>query len=171
MKRIRTIRLAADDDFPRILQLIEYGRQKMRMMGNIEQWSDGNSKRELLVEDISRGYSYVVEEGGVAVATFAFIEGPDITYKNIYNGKWVDDERPYFVVHRMASMLGVHGVFNDVLDYCFRHTDNIRIDTHRQNHLMRHALEKYGFDYCGIIYLLDGAERLAYQKTTITPYI
>ena len=160
---IRTIRIATEQDLPRILQLIEYGRQKMRQMGNIEQWSDGNPKRELLVEDISRGYSYVVEEGGVAVATFAFIEGPDITYDNIYNGKWVDDMRPYFVVHRMASMPGVHGIFNDVLDYCFRYTDNIRIDTHRQNHLMRHAMEKYGFAYCGIIYLLDGAERLAYQ--------
>lgn len=124
--------MATEQDLPRILQLIEYGRQKMRMMGNIEQWSDGNPKRELLVEDISRGDSYVVEEGGVAVATFAFIEGPDITYDNIYGGKWVDDMRPYFVVHRMASMLGVHGVFNDVL---------------------------------------DGAERLAYQKTTITSYI
>jgi N-acetylmuramic acid 6-phosphate etherase len=29
---------------------------------------------------------------------------------------------------------------------------------------MRYALEKYGFRYCGIIYLLDGAERLAFQS-------
>ena len=29
---------------------------------------------------------------------------------------------------------------------------------------MRHILEKEGFKYCGIIYLEDGAERLAYQK-------
>ena len=168
---IRTIRIATEHDQPRILELIEYGRQKMRQMGNIEQWTDGNPNAELFVEDIRQGNSYVVEEGGVAVATFAFIEGPDITYDNIYGGKWVDDMRPYFVVHRMASMPGVHGIFNDVLDYCLKHTDNIRIDTHRQNHLMRHALEKYGFDYCGIIYLLDGAERLAYQKTTIIPHI
>ena len=160
---IRTIRIATEQDLPRILELIEYGRQKMRQMGNIEQWTNGNPNAELFVEDIRQGNSYVVEEGGVAVATFAFVEGPDITYRNIYNGKWVDDERPYFVVHRMASMPGVHGIFNDVLDYCFKHTGNIRIDTHRQNQLMRHALEKYGFAYCGIIYLLDGAERQAYQ--------
>lgn len=162
---IRTIRIATEHDLPRILELIEYGIQKMRQMGNTEQWTDGNPNAELFVEDISQGNSYVVEEDGVAVATFAFVEGPDITYRNIYNGKWVDDARPYFVVHRMASMPGVHGIFNDVLDYCFRHTNNIRIDTHRQNHLMRHVLERYGFTYCGIIYLLDGAERLAYQMT------
>ena len=160
---IRTIRIATEHDLPRILELIEYGRQKMRQMGNLEQWTDGNPKAELLEQDIVNGNSYVVEQGGVVVATFAFIEGPDITYNKIYDGQWLNDSSPYYVVHRMASMLGVHGIFNDVLDYCFRHTNNIRIDTHCQNHLMRHALEKYGFSYCGIIYLLDGAERLAYQ--------
>ncbi|MBQ5456348.1 MAG: GNAT family N-acetyltransferase, partial [Prevotella sp.] len=52
-----------------------------------------------------------------------------------------------------------------VFDYCFTRTTNIRIDTHRQNVIMRNVLQKYGFRYCGIIYLLDGAERLAYQRT------
>jgi hypothetical protein len=69
----------------------------------------------------------------------------------------------YWVVHRMASVIEVHGIFKSVLDYCFTKATNIRIDTHRQNVIMRCALEKYGFHYCGIIYLLDGAERLAYQ--------
>ena len=30
---------------------------------------------------------------------------------------------------------------------------------------MRHLMEKHGFDYCGIIYLANGDERLAFQKT------
>ena len=29
---------------------------------------------------------------------------------------------------------------------------------------MQHLLDKNGFTYCGIIYLDDGTERLAYQK-------
>ena len=29
---------------------------------------------------------------------------------------------------------------------------------------MQHCIESYGFTYCGIIYLADGAPRLAYQK-------
>jgi hypothetical protein len=29
---------------------------------------------------------------------------------------------------------------------------------------MRKGLEKHGYQYCGIIYLLDGNERLAFQK-------
>jgi hypothetical protein len=30
---------------------------------------------------------------------------------------------------------------------------------------MQHNILKHGFTYCGIIYLLSGDERLAYQKT------
>jgi hypothetical protein len=29
---------------------------------------------------------------------------------------------------------------------------------------MQHNIAKHGFSYCGIIYLLSGDERLAYQK-------
>ncbi len=31
---------------------------------------------------------------------------------------------------------------------------------------MQHNILKYGFSYCGIIYLLSGDERLAYQAVT-----
>ena len=43
-------------------------------------------------------------------------------------------------------------------------TDNIRIDTHKDNKIMQGLLERHGFSYCGIIYLLNGAPRLAYQR-------
>lgn len=32
------------------------------------------------------------------------------------------------------------------------------------NKIMQHNILKHGFTYCGIIYLLSGDERLAYQK-------
>lgn len=159
----RIVRLSTENDVPLIMLLLEYGRQKMRASGNMEQWTDGNPKQSLVENDIANGNSYIMEEDGEPVATFAFIEGPDVTYARIYEGEWKDVESPYFVIHRMASKHGVRGVFNDVLDFCFSRTDNIRLDTHRQNVIMRTALKKYGFEYCGIIYLLDGAERLAYQ--------
>ena len=159
----RVIRKAIDGDLLRILELIECGRQKMRATGNQDQWTEGNPRQELILQDIANGNSYIVEDDGEAVATFAFIQGPDITYKRIYEGQWLDETDDYFVIHRLASMPGVHGVLKAVLDHCFTLTPNIRIDTHHQNVIMRYALEKYGFRYCGIIYLQDGAERLAYQ--------
>ena len=163
----RTIKKSVVADIPVIMQLLECGRQKMRANGNLEQWTDGNPKQSLIEDDIMKGNSYILEEDGKAVATFAFIEGPDITYNNIYEGKWKENTLPYHVIHRMASLHGTHGVFKDILEYCFERCNNIRIDTHRQNSIMRNALSKYRFEYCGIIYLLDGAERLAYQQTRI----
>lgn len=161
----RAFRKATAEDLYRILQLIDYGRQKMRRSGNMHQWTDGQPSRETILQDVAIGNSYLLEEDGMPIATFAFVPGPDITYRKIYEGKWLNEE-PYHVVHRMASMPGRHHAFNDILDFCFTQTDNIRIDTHRDNTVMQHLILKYGFHYCGIIYLTDGTERLAYQKTT-----
>jgi len=171
----RTIRHAREEDLPRILELIEFGRQKMRAIGNMDQWVNGYPLPEQLLEDIHLGNSYLVEEDGQAVATFAFVEGPDVTYNKIYEGRWLDEpeEEPdshkppktdYHVIHRMASAPEVRGIMKFVLDYCFSRTNDIRIDTHRKNITMQRVIEKNGFQYCGIIYLLDGAERLAYCK-------
>ena len=42
--------------------------------------------------------------------------------------------------------------------------NSIRIDTHRDNCIMKHILTKYGFQECGVIYLADRAPRNAYIK-------
>ena len=93
-----------------------------------------------------------------------FLEGPDPTYARIYDGEWKNDN-PYFVIHRVASLAGVHGIMRAVLDYAFTQTGTIRIDTHEDNLTMRALLAKYGFSYCGVILLENGDPRLAYQKT------
>ena len=92
------------------------------------------------------------------------VEKDEPTYATIYEGEWTDEQRPYYVIHRIASAEGSKGVLKAILQYCFQHTDNIRIDTHRDNVIMRHLLGKLGFTYCGIIYLANGDERLAYQR-------
>ena len=101
---------------------------------------------------------------GKPVATFALIEGHDPTYARIYDGEWQNDN-PHYVIHRVASMAGVHGIMRAVLNHAFTLTDTIRIDTHNDNVTMRTLLAKYGFSYCGIILLENGDPRLAFQKT------
>ena len=151
------------NEVPEIMRLIDEARAIMRSCGNMNQWIDGYPSRGTIVEDINNGHCHVCEDkGGELVASFAFIPGPEPTYKEIYEGEWLDDE-PYYVVHRLASTAGSHGVFNEVMDYCMAVAGNLRIDTHRDNVIMRHVIERYGFTYCGIIYLLSGDERLAYQ--------
>lgn len=158
------IRKATIEDLDTILLLIEEGRRKMIAEGNVNQWSGGRPSREMLIKDITEGVSHLVVHNGKPVATFALIEGQDPTYARIYDGEWKNDN-PYFVIHRVASMAGVHGIMRTVLDYAFTQTGTIRIDTHEENLTMRALLKKYGFAYCGIILLDNGDPRLAYQKT------
>lgn len=160
-----TIRKANIGDLKRILELRDLARHIMRADGNCEQWPDGYPKEETFLSDITQGHSYVMEKDGALIATWAFIPGPDPTYSIIYKGKWQDDELPYHVVHRIASTPDSHGVMDTLLRFCLSHARSLRIDTHRDNHIMQHILRKHAFTYCGIIHIANGDERLAFQKT------
>lgn len=160
----RTIRHAKPDDMTAIMKVMDAARKTMRLSGNLHQWGDGYPSEETITLDMERDGGYVVVEDGSVVAYFAFLASPEPTYTEIYDGQWLDDEQPYHVIHRIASYPDVHHVFRDVMEYAFSNDNNIRIDTHRDNQIMQHNIEKHGFTYCGIIYLASGDERLAYQK-------
>lgn len=158
------IRPALPEDVPSIMPVLEAAKAIMRADGNLDQWKDGYPSREVILADISSGAGMVVEDGGVTVGYFAFVPSPDPTYSYIEGGRWLDDTRPYHVIHRIGSLPSAHGVFRAIMDWCFTHDPNIRIDTHKDNHIMQHCIVSYGFTYCGIIYLANGDPRLAYQK-------
>ena len=173
-----TFRLSRQEDVPRIMEIFEEAKSIMRENGNLTQWVDGYPSEGVLLEDIALGNSYVVIDptSKSIVGTFACIAGEEPTYRTIYEGQCLDDSLPYVTIHRLASTAASHGVAYTVFDFVlseFYHTAShisnhaspisIRIDTHRDNTIMRHLLLAYGFSYCGIIYLNSGAERLAYQ--------
>lgn len=160
----REIRKAEMGDMAGVMEVLEAAKQIMRAAGNMCQWVNGYPSEEVIAADIAKRVGYVIEEDGQIIAYFAFIPSPEPTYAQIYEGQWLDDERPYHVIHRIGSYPEAHHVFADIMDYCFSITPNIRIDTHRDNTIMQHNIRKHGFTYCGIIYLLSGDERLAYQK-------
>ena len=164
MKRI--IREARPSDMTEIMQVMNAAKAIMRQSGNIHQWGEGYPSETVITTDMEKHGAYVIEENGQVVAYFAFLPSPEPTYSTIYDGEWIDDTQPYHVIHRIASYPHVHDIFSNIIDYCFSHDTNIRIDTHRDNHIMQHNILKHGFTYCGIIHLLSGDERLAYQKTT-----
>lgn len=158
------IRPALPEDVSSIMPVLEAAKAIMRADGNLDQWKDGYPSREVILADISSGAGMVVEDGGVTVGYFAFVPSPDPTYSYIEGGRWLDDTSPYHVIHRIGSLPSAHGVFRAIMDWCFTHDPNIRIDTHKDNHIMQHCIVSYGFTYCGIIYLANGDPRLAYQK-------
>ena len=158
----RIIRKAEPSDIDSIMKVMDAARVIMRRSGNIHQWSDGYPSVDVILSDIRRDGGFVIEDEGNLVAYFAFLKSPEPTYGIIYGGAWKDDSLSYHVIHRIASYPDVHGIFCSVLEFCLAHESNIRIDTHRDNTIMQHNIIKHGFEYCGIIYLASGDERLAY---------
>ena len=158
------IREATPTDIPEIMKVVDAAKGIMRQSGNMHQWGEGYPSEAVIAADMERNGGFVVEDEKKIVGYFAFLQSPEPTYAKIYEGKWIDDTLPYHVVHRIASNPDAHGIFSSIMDFCFSHDTNIRIDTHRDNKIMQHVILKQGFSYCGIIYLLSGDERLAYQK-------
>lgn len=176
-----SIRPATAADLPAVLPVFEAAKAIMRASGNLDQWSaPGFPGLDLLQRDLDRGGAFVIEsscmsgdpsvlpsgaEGGAKespVGYFALLPSPEPTYAHI-DGAWLTDE-PYGVIHRIASYPGVHGIFSAVIDFAAQHYAHLRIDTHHDNRIMQHLIEKHGFTCCGIIWLEDGSERLAYER-------
>lgn len=94
---------------------------------------------------------------------FALIPGRDPTYDIIEDGAWLSDEE-YSTIHRVAGDGRVNGVFEAALRFSLAQTPHIRIDTHEDNAVMRHLIEKNGFQRTGMIYCRDGSPRIAYER-------
>ena len=161
MRKVREIK---PTDISEIMLVMEAAKRIMRQSGNMHQWGDGYPSETVIFSDMEKHGGFVIEDEGSIVAYFAFLPSPEPTYSEIYDGEWIDDTLPYHVIHRIASYPEVHGIFNTIMDFCFSHDANIRIDTHRDNLIMQHNILKHGFYYCGIILLANGDERLAYQR-------
>lgn len=162
---MKTIRKATLADLPVTLSIIQYGREKMIELGNLNQWGNTHPSNEQIKTDIVDGNSYLIlSEDSSPIATFAFIQGIDSTYLKIEGEGWLNN-KPYGTIHRIASVPNVHGILSTAIEYCFKKVKDIRIDTHEENVIMRNGLKKLGFSYCGIIYLENGDPRLAFQKT------
>ena len=149
------------------MEIYETAREFMHRTANINQWVNGYPSQKLIEEDIDAGHSFVVQNNsGKIVGVFSFIIGKDPTYTKIYNGEWLNTDE-YGTIHRIASSGIEKGVGEACFKWSFTQIPNIRVDTHRDNKVMQNILAKLDFKYCGIIYLHDGAERLAYQKSTL----
>lgn len=157
-----TIRKAKLADITQMMEIFAIARRFMAETGNPNQWAANYPSVEQLTNDINGGDSYVCIEEGKMLATFVLRGGEDPTYDIIYGGAWKNNN-PYATIHRIASNGEVKGIFRLAMDFALQHYKTIRIDTHRDNKVMQHAILKASFQYCGIIYCWNGDERLAYQ--------
>lgn len=162
------IRKSAYAELPRIMEIYAHAREFMAAHGNPRQWGATNwPPKELIMQDIRDGNSYVCVSGDRIVGTFFYRSGEDTepSYANIEDGKWIGDSR-YGVIHRIASDGSVRGVGTFAINWCYGLCGHLRIDTHPDNHVMQSLLHKLGFVKCGVIYVEeDDDPRYAYEKT------
>ena len=158
------IRPATEADISAAAKIYEDARTFMKNQGNPDQWPGDYPNENDVLDGINDGTSFVCEDSGEIVATFYFKEdADDPTYRKIYEGGW-KNAAPYSVIHRIAVNHHGRGIVDFCFSECFKMHPNLKIDTHRDNIPMQKVLLRNGFSYCGIIYLSDGSERLAYQK-------
>lgn len=171
------IRPATRGDLPSILSIYTAARKFMEETGNASQWNDSYPPVSLVEEDIKKNQLYVITTDTGAQdtvpndpaplsdtvhAVFAFLPGEEPDYDVITDGHWLSDT-PYRAVHRVASDGTIRGVVSQCMDYCKSQCSHLRIDTHKNNLVMQHQLEKNGFRRCGIIHIADGSPRIAYE--------
>lgn len=155
------IRRANKEDIKCIMRIYEAAKKKMRADGNLHQWSDKYPDEETLINDIARNELYIAYDDEGIYGVFMLSYSGEETYEEI-QGAWLNDE-PYAVIHRIASFGKGKNLLEEAIDFAFEKTNNIRIDTHEDNNIMRTLLKKLGFLYTGIIHLKNGDERWAYQ--------
>lgn len=161
-----SIRPATAEELPAIVPLYARARQFMRKAGNLHQWTGGYPSEAVLRGDIAKNRLYLCLECDQILAVFCYFQDIDPTYLRIYEGQWLNDD-PYGVIHRIAVSCPGKGIAKLCYDWALAQCGNLRIDTHRDNLPMQRSLEQYGFSRCGIIYLENGDERIAFHKTVM----
>lgn len=166
------IRKSEKEDIPEVMKIIRQAVESLKSRG-VDQWQDGYPNEETIRMDIEKNISYaacIAEHGQERiVGTAAISFEPESTYVNIYDGGW-QAEAPYVVIHRIATAedkkgLGIAGCLMDhARRLCrMRGVEWMRIDTHRDNLVMRNFLKKQGFVQRGSITLKDGGHRFGYD--------
>lgn len=158
-----TIQNAKLNDLSDINKVYAYARGFMAENGNATQWGSSYPEEEVLKSDISAGNLYTVKSDGEICGVFSFILGADETYAVIEDGAWLSDGE-YGTIHRVAGNGTVPGIFGHIMEFCLKKNRHLRIDTHHDNKIMQHIIEKNGFTRCGIIYCNDGSPRIAYER-------
>lgn len=162
-------RQAKISDLDQIVEIIELSKKYLKET-KVDQWQDGYPSKEDLRRDIESRNSYVLTNKDEIVATTVISLDGESTYNAIFNGEWITNE-DYIVMHRVA----VHdkykgkGIFKELIKEAEslalnKGISSIKIDTHRDNISMQRAVVKNDFKKCGIIYLEDGSERIAFEK-------
>ncbi len=171
-----TIRKTKSVDISPIADIYKEARGTINQLG-INQWQHGYPSEEVLCDDrrLSRSYA-VLDDSETVCGTFALLDDGEPSYDVICDGEWKtgNDNKNYAALHRVAIAVSHRGtgVSTEIVKFAADFAKengmtSVRIDTHPGNVVMRKMLENHGFQYCGIIHLIEGEDagdaRVAYE--------
>jgi len=161
------LRKATLSEVPVIWDILQQAIEQRRQEGS-EQWQDGYPNEQTVVNDISKGYAYVLIDNNVILAYAAVIFGIDLSYNDI-KGQWLTNG-DYAVIHRVATSnvekrKGIATcLFKMIEDLCVEHqVYSIKVDTNFDNIPMLRIFDKLNYTYCGEVFF-RGKPRRAYEK-------
>ena len=165
------LKKANSTEIEEIMSVIKDGKEFLKQQG-INQWQHGSPGCGDVENDIKQETSYVYELDGKIVGT-AMLNTYDADYEK-YLTIWTKCNN-YLVIHRLAVKKEYHSqgighkFMNDIILFAKENSvEYIRIDTHKDNVIMRKYLSKNNFKELDEIKLsiknsLDDKERIAYE--------
>lgn len=164
--------LPKNEHVDRMCEITGQAKRQLKGLG-LDQWQKGYPSREVWLDDVKKGCTYLAVEEGEILGIFAFQTTPDVSYYEI-DGKWLTDGE-YASMHRCAWQMKAKEkvlrakCFHTVLRW--RRSQALKqfeLIHSRGNLPMQRALEKAGFVRCGKIKLAEGPEagdeRIAFEK-------
>ena len=161
------LRTAAPEDLGKIMELIDQAKAFLKRNG-VDQWQNGYPDQTCIEEDIRKGKGYLcILDHDIAGYVCIDFEG-EPAYDTL-DGKWLSIQ-PYVAVHRLALDASVRG--RGLASQVFEETERLarsreihsfKVDTDNDNQIMKHLLEKNGFQFCGTI-CFDNSENIAFEK-------
>lgn len=161
------LRTAAPEDLGKIMELIDQAKAFLKRNG-VDQWQNGYPDQTCIEEDIRKGKGYLcIQDQDVVGYVCIDFEG-EPAYDTL-DGKWLSIQ-PYVAVHRLALDASVRG--RGLASQVFEETERLarsreihsfKVDTDNDNQIMKHLLEKNGFQFCGTI-CFDNSEKIAFEK-------
>jgi GNAT superfamily N-acetyltransferase len=167
------IKLVTLKEFNQAYQIVEDGR-KLLKESNSRQWQYGHPTKELVMNEIKSQKLRGIYVDGVLALIAAFSLIPDPSYTKIINGKWLTNTNKYLTIHTLSvkkeyCKLGLSKLIFEEAYKVAKENNliSVRADTYKMNRIVQHIFSKEGFQYCGIIYLVDETiadDRYAYEK-------
>ena len=165
-----TLAPATTADVLAVLEIINHAKAFLKAAGST-QWQSGYPNADTITTDIANEVGWVLKADHQVVGYAAVIVGEDPNYQEI-DGAWQNTTAPYATIHRIAISNQYRGqhlgqrFFKLIIDhFAGEGVHNFRVDTFKLNQPMQYVAKSAGFEYRGIIKVVDPVDpaRLAFE--------